>query len=91
MAITSTAADLLAGYTPHVATAIILFAVAWLIGSYLLPEDHLSKLPLAGAEFGNTEQRRAAFIKNGKRIYMDAYHKVLQPSSFVSWIQLNLV
>lgn len=91
MAITTTAADLLASYRPQVTAMMILCAVAWLFCSYFLREDHLSKLPLAGAEFGNTEQRRAAFIKNGKRIYMEAYHKVLQILSFICWIKLSLV
>lgn len=67
--------ELLATQWPYVLSTFLAFAAAWLL-QVLLKQDPLSSLPMVGAEIGNADKRRAAFVQGAKNFYLEGYRKV---------------
>lgn len=45
----------------------------------LLEHFRLSKIPTVGADVGNTEKRRQAYLAGARKLYNEGYKKVLRP------------
>lgn len=87
----SAAVERLSTQWPVVLSAFLACAVAWLVQGSLKP-DHLSKIPLIGAEIGDETKRRAAYmqgakdmIEQGHRKFKNGIFRLTTPRGMVSY------
>lgn len=65
--------SLLAERTPILASVVVLLGAAFIFSTYQLSSYGMNEIPLVGAELGNAEKRRTAFVSNAKDIYAKGY------------------
>lgn len=70
--VTWAAAQRLSTQWPFILTALLVFAGAWALQTFLRP-DALSKIPLVSSDIGDESKRRAEFLSNAKAVYEKGY------------------